>query len=405
MSYAYKGANKRRNGSRKFNNNRRGQGQRRGNAQRGKYIDPAKFTHKASPAEAKSYEPTHAFSDFALHEALTRNLANKGFVQPTPIQDQAIPLGLEGKNIIGIANTGTGKTAAFSIPLLHRLLTDPHSKAIIIAPTRELAQQVQEEILAMAAGCNMHTALLIGGSSMPRQLRALKQGPRIIIGTPGRIKDHLNRKSLRLNHFDVAVLDEVDRMLDMGFVNDMRIILGELPISRQSFFFSATLDERVKSLIDTFSPDITTVEISTNTSSDNVHQSVVSFAHNSEKIDKLHNLLITDGVEKVLVFDDTKRNVDQLSKELVSRGFVADSIHGGKSQGQRQRSLRKFKSNDINLLVATDVAARGIDVDGISHVINYSIPQTYEDYIHRVGRAGRAGNVGHAFTFVKKQNR
>jgi superfamily II DNA/RNA helicase len=252
----------------------------------------------------------------------------------------------------------------------------------------------------MAKGCGLYSALLIGGSSMGPQLRDLRSNPRIVIGTPGRIKDHIEKRTLRLASYDVAVLDEVDRMLDMGFVHDVRTILSELSENRQSFFFSATLDSRVKDLIQTFAHDAATISISTNKATDSVHQDVVRYGSSSEKIEKLHDVLIKNEVEKILVFDETKRSVEALSKELKARGFLADAIHGGKSQGQRQRALNKFKSDDIKILVATDVAARGIDVNNITHVINYSVPHTYEDYIHRIGRAGRAGKTGHALTFV-----
>ncbi len=244
--------------------------------------------------------------------------------------------------------------------------------------------------------------MLIGGAPIGPQLRDLRTNPQIVIGTPGRIKDHLERRSLNLSSFHLVVLDEVDRMLDMGFVNDVRMILSQLPAERQSFYFSATLDARVNSLIQTFSSDPITVSLKAGESSDNVHQDVVHFASTSDKLDKLHDVLLKSDVEKILVFDKTQRSVERLSKDLIARGFLADAIHGGKSQGQRQRALKRFKTNEVNILVATDVAARGIDIVDITHVINYTTPQSYEDYVHRVGRAGRAGRVGHALTFVAR---
>jgi ATP-dependent RNA helicase RhlE len=228
----------------------------------------------------------------------------------------------------------------------------------------------------------------------------LKYNPQIIIGTPGRIKDHLERRSLNLATIDIVVLDEVDRMLDMGFINDMRKILGEITHDKQSYFFSATLDVKVRDLAGTFAKDPVTVMLKTGETSDNINQDVVNYASPHDKLDKLHNALIKSEVQKVIVFEETKRGADRLGKELVLRGFQAASIHGGKSQGQRQRALKQFKDNQVNVLVATDVAARGIDVIDVTHVINYSVPHTYEDYVHRIGRAGRAGRTGHALTFV-----
>jgi len=268
-----------------------------------------------------------------------------------------------------------------------------------MAPTRELATQIEDECRSVAKGSNLGGALLIGGSSMGTQLRDLTRNPSIVIGTPGRIQDHLDRGSLKLSNFSVVVLDEVDRMLDMGFVNSIRRILTAMPGQRQSFFFSATLDMRVNELIKEFSHNPVTISVKTGDTIDTVAQDVVRYANPNERVDKLHDLLLS--ASKVLVFHDTKWAVERLSKELQLRGFQADAIHGGKSQGQRQRALNRFKANEIRILVATDVAARGIDVSDITHVINYSTPQSYTDYVHRIGRAGRAGRAGYAFTFVE----
>jgi len=365
-----------------------------------KYINPERFIATAQPQTTGSYEAVNMFSDFALHKLLHNNLAQKGYKIPSPIQDQTISAGLDGRDIIGIAGTGTGKTAAFALPILDKLITNRTSAALIIAPTRELAQQIEEECEALAVGSYLRGALLIGGSSMGAQLRDLRRNPTIVIGTPGRIIDHLKRGTLNLQNFNMVVLDEVDRMLDMGFVNDVREILNHLNDTRQSFFFSATMDKRVRNLIETFTQDPLSVEITSNKASENVHQDVVRYTDNNHRLDQLHNLLLKEEVSKAIVFDETQRSVELLSKTLLERGFSSDAIHGGKSQGQRQRALRKFKNNEINVLVATDVAARGIDVADITHVINYSAPSEYEDYIHRIGRAGRAGQTGYAYTFV-----
>ncbi len=364
------------------------------------YIHPSRFIKAAKPVEEDVYEPVNTFDDFVMHETLKANIITKGFTAPSPIQDQAIPIGLQGQDIIGLANTGTGKTIAFAIPILQRLMTDKTAKALIVAPTRELAQQIEVEFRAIGKKSGLFGTVLTGGSAMSPQLRDLKMNPQIVIGTPGRIMDHMQRGSLDLGGFNMVVLDEVDRMLDMGFVNDVRTILGELNQDRQSFFFSATLDNKVKDLIGTFSNNPVTVSVKTGNTSDSVHQDIVCYYTTSDKIEQLHGVLNKEEVAKAIIFDDTQRSVERLSQELLARGFKADAIHGGKSQGQRQRALARFKKNEVNILVATDVAARGIDVVDITHVINYSTPQSYQDYVHRIGRAGRAGRTGYALTFV-----
>lgn len=376
----------------------RGGGSRGGNKQ---YIDPAKFIQVAAPkVEADVFKPTHSFSDFQLNTSLQFNLSAKGYVTPTPIQDQAIPAALEGKDIIGIASTGTGKTAAFALPILNKLITNRDSRALIVAPTRELAEQIEQECKAFGKGTGLLGVLLIGGTNMGNQLRVLKQHPQIVIGTPGRIKDHMERGSLKLHLFDNVVLDEVDRMLDMGFIKDVTDILAATNPKRQAMFFSATMDGKVRTLIDGFTSDPVTISLKASSSSENVHQDVVRYGGNGEKLQKLHDILLSENVSKVIIFDETQRSVERLEKELSVRGFSSGAIHGGKSQGQRKRALASFKNNDISILVATDVAARGIDVSDITHVVNYSTPNNYEDYIHRIGRAGRAGRVGYALTFI-----
>lgn len=373
----------------------------RGKKNAKQYIHPSKFVKAATVVtEVEEYVPMHAFADFDLHPLLKKNIADKGYVTPSPIQDQTIPHGLNGHDVVGIANTGTGKTAAFALPTLNRLLSEPHARALIIAPTRELAQQIEEECRSIAKSSGLFRAVLIGGSSMGEQLRDLRSIPSIVIGTPGRIKDHLERGSLDLSTFNIITLDEVDRMLDMGFINDIRTILSQLAEDRQSFFFSATMDPKIRELINTFISDPVVVSVKTGETSDNVHQDIVRYNDSSEKIEKLHEILIHENVGKTLVFDDTQRSVERLSKTLQERGFKADSIHGGKTQGQRSRALKQFKESKLNVLVATDVAARGIDISDVTHVINFSQPQTYDDYVHRIGRAGRAGRTGYALTFI-----
>jgi ATP-dependent RNA helicase RhlE len=400
MSYSYRSS---RSSSVASRYPRTNTGQRRNSNGRGKtgeYIDPKRFIKAATMAESEAYLATHTFADFNLNSLLQTNLEAKGYKIPSPIQDQAIPLALNGQDIIGVASTGTGKTAAFALPLLNRLIAESNSAALIIAPTRELALQIEEECRMLAKGSGLSGAVLIGGTSMGAQLRDLRGNPRIVIGTPGRIKDHLQRGTLKLHNFNMVVLDEVDRMLDMGFVHDVREILSKTNATKQSLFFSATMDARVRSLIESFTNSPVTISIKASATSENVHQDVVRYQGNTDKVDKLHDLLLSDAVNKVIVFDETQRSVERLHKELEQRGFSTDAIHGGKTQGQRQRALAKFKDNQVNILVATDVAARGIDVADITHVINYSVPKAYDDYIHRIGRAGRAGQVGYALTFV-----
>jgi superfamily II DNA/RNA helicase len=393
--------NKRRpsNGRRSFGAKRSNRSRRRrGNNKEN--IHPSKFIKEAVDVKQDEYIAKYSFNDFDVSPILKKNLAKKGFKAPSPIQDQSIPVGLDGKDVIGIANTGTGKTIAFAIPVIDKLIKNKDSRVIIMAPTRELAQQILEEIKILTRGSNIYHALLIGGSSMHLQLRDLRRNPRIVIGTPGRIQDHIKRNSLDLRKFDMVVLDEVDRMLDMGFVNDMRKILARINRNRQSFFFSATMDDKVRTLINEFTNNPVMISVKTGKTSDNVEQNIVKYKSNNDKFEKLHELLELNRKNKVLIFDETKRGVDRLSRDLNKRGFKTDAIHGNKSQRQRERALSNFKCSQTTILVATDVAARGIDVKGITHVINYSTPQSYDDYVHRIGRAGRAGKTGYALTFI-----
>jgi superfamily II DNA/RNA helicase len=366
----------------------------------GQYIDPKRFIKEAKLVELEPYVPQHSFEDFNMHDLLKRNVLAKGYTAPSQVQDQAIIPALEGKDVVGIANTGTGKTAAFMLPLLNKLMESRKNKALIIAPTRELALQIQEEGRAFSKGSKLFDVLLIGGAPIHRQLKDLQRHPEIIIGTPGRIKDHLERGSLKIDYVSTIVLDEVDRMLDMGFINDIRSILSEMPKQKQSLFFSATMEPRITALIQTFTKDPVTIMARTAETSDNVEQKIQHYFEKTDKLEKLHELLIEEGTEKTLLFCETKHGCDKLSKELNTRGFKTDAIHGNKSQGQRQRALSKFKKGEVDILVATDVAARGLDIDDVSHVINYDIPHTWDDYTHRIGRTGRGGKKGTSVTFV-----
>lgn len=388
--------NSRRSGSATYSrNNRKGPAKQ--------YIHPSKFVKQAKPVEVTEYFPKQSFDDFELTDLLKIKLAENGYKTPSAIQDDAIAPALEGKDIVGIANTGTGKTAAFGLPILNKLISERGHRALIMAPTRELAQQIENELKSLGKGSGLLGAVLIGGAPMRPQLDDLRNNPDIIIGTPGRIKDHLERGSLKISSVNLIALDEVDRMLDMGFVNDMRQILKMANPVRQSFFFSATLDPSVRQLISEFSTAPIEIRVKTGETSDNVEQDIIPYAAIDNKVDILHDLLIKDNSTKAIIFEDTQRGVEKLHIELKSRGFKTDSIHGAKSQGQRQRALKSFINNDVKILVATDVAARGIDVSDVTMVINYSTPQTYSDYIHRIGRTGRAGKTGLAFTFIESK--
>jgi len=368
-----------------------------------KTIDPARFVKAADMPAITDYQTTNEFADFAIHPLLKSNITRKGYTSPSEIQDKTIALGLAGRNVVGVANTGTGKTAAFALPILNKLMRHPQSRAVIIAPTRELAVQIEEQCKLLAKHSGLLGAVLIGGLPMGRQKTDLKHNPRLVIGTPGRIKDHLNQGTLDLASFDMVVLDEVDRMLDMGFINDVRFILAKLPADHQAFFFSATISPEIESLIETFAHDPAVINVKIAETAANVHQDVVRYSGGaSEKMDSLRDILIKPEVQKALVFGTTKYGVERLSRNLRDRGFKTDAIHGNKSQGQRQRALNSFRNNQINVLVATDVAARGIDVTDITHVINYDVPKSYDDYVHRIGRAGRAGKPGYSLTFVER---
>jgi superfamily II DNA or RNA helicase len=366
------------------------------------YIDPDRFVRDAVIVEQEEYVPQNRFEDFKVHKRIIANLVAKGYVSPTPIQDQTIQLVLDGKDVVGIANTGTGKTAAFSVPIIHDLITNMDNRLLVMAPTRELAQQIVEEMLSFSKGCGFKIALVIGGASMNVQEKALKQFPRIVVGTPGRIKDHIGQGTLDLSRFNRVVLDEVDRMLDMGFIKDITSILSKVNPKRQSLFFSATMEPEIETLIKRFSRDPVTVSTRTGVTADSVNQNVIWYRDKDDKLEKLHDLLISGDRGKTIIFDDTKRLVERLGKELAARGFNVDRIHGDKSQAQRSRAITRLKSGEIDILVATDVAARGIDVSDVTHVINYSQPNTYDDYVHRIGRTGRAGKTGQAWTFVQK---
>lgn len=363
-------------------------------------IDVSQLIKKADfVATPEVYKPTHMFADFALVEPLKQNIIQKGYTSPTPIQDQTIPVLLEGRDVVGIANTGTGKTAAFLLPLINKVFHDRNQKVLIVAPTRELAVQIEDEFKAFAKGLGMYSVLCIGGVGLYGQIKGLQRNPNFVIGTPGRLKDLEKQRKLFFGSYQSIVLDEVDRMLDMGFINDVKHIVQRLPQVKHSLFFSATMPDSAKVIMQHFLKDPVTISVKKTNTSVNVDQDVIK-TNGKQKIDLLHDLLIKDGFDKVLVFGRTKWGMEKLAKMLDERGFKVASIHGNKNQNQRQRALNDFKENKISVLLATDIASRGLDIPDVTHVINYDLPESYEDYVHRIGRTGRANKTGKALTFV-----
>lgn len=394
----------RNNNFRGGSNNSRSYGRRqnRGNGGGIKSFDPRAVISKNTSsfnAEQKEYEIKNAFSDFVLNEKLARNISERNFDQPTAIQDQAIPYILEGRDLVGVANTGTGKTAAFLIPLINKVYVNKNSKVLIITPTRELANQIEKELFTFSKNMGIYSAVIIGGASMRQQIQKLNRKPQFVIGTPGRLLDLANQRKITFSDYDSIVLDEVDRMLDMGFVKDIDKIISNLPHSRQSLFFSATLDHKVQNVMSKFIKNPVMISVKTAEASTNVEQDIVEL-RGRDKYTVLFEILDKKEVAKSLIFTRTKRGADKLHRDLVNKGFQTSVMHGNKSQNQRERSLKQFKEGRVNILIATDVASRGIDVNDITHVINYDLPESYEAYIHRIGRTGRANKKGIALTFI-----
>ncbi len=366
----------------------------------GTHIDESMFVRKAKPiVKIEEAITVNTFEDFNLDTTLLNNIVSKGFKRPTLIQDQVIPQIMAGKDVLGIANTGTGKTAAFAIPLINEILKNPSKRVIILAPTRELAQQIKQEFRSFTYGLKVYIALAIGGAFMREQIMDIRRDPHIIIGTPGRIKDLGERRVINFSKLNTLVLDEVDRMLDMGFIDDIKGIVDQIPPTRQTLFFSATIDRKVETLIDTFLHEPAKISVKTEDSSSHVEQNVVRAARH-EKESKLKELLASEEMKKVLVFGATQMIVEKLSISLNQSGLSAESLHGGKPQHKRQAIVRMFKESRFRILVATDVAARGLDIADITHVINYDKPNNYDDYVHRIGRTGRGDSTGFALTFV-----
>jgi ATP-dependent RNA helicase DeaD len=341
------------------------------------------------------------FEDLGISQDTMKSLKRMGFEEATPIQSETIPAALQGKDLIGQAQTGTGKTAAFGIPLVDKIDARIHAiQGIIIAPTRELAIQVSEELYKIGYGKKAHVLPIYGGQDISRQIRSLKKNPHIIVGTPGRVLDHINRKTMDLSKVHTVILDEADEMLNMGFIEDIEAILSQTPTERQTLLFSATMPAPIRKIAETFMKEPEVIRVKTKEMTVPLIDQYYLEVQERNKFDILTRLLDIQSPELAIIFGRTKRRVDELSDALNLRGYTAEGIHGDLSQAKRLSVLKKFKEGSIEILVATDVAARGLDISGVTHVYNFDIPQDPESYVHRIGRTGRAGKAGMAMTFI-----
>lgn len=341
------------------------------------------------------------FEELNIPPIIMQALGNMGFEEPTPIQEETVPLALMGKDLIGRAQTGTGKTAAYGIPLINRCDVDLEQiQGIVITPTRELAMQVAEELNRIGSPKNVRSLPIYGGQEIERQIKALKKRPPIIVGTPGRLMDHMRRKTIRLQNIKMVVLDEADEMLNMGFKEDIESILKEMPAERQNLLFSATMPVHIQNLAREFmnNPELIQIKPMEVTVA-NIEQQYMETPE-SQKLDVLCRLLDIQNPDLAILFARTKRRVDEIAEALIQRGYSAEGIHGDLNQNRRDTIMGKFRSGSIDVLVATDVAARGLDITGVTHIYNFDIPQDPEGYVHRIGRTGRAGETGLAITFV-----
>ena len=347
------------------------------------------------------------FEQLGLSEELLKAVTEQGYITPTPVQQKAIPLILEGRDVLAGAQTGTGKTASFTLPLLQRLAenSDPHQKprrvrALILVPTRELAAQVYESVITYGKYLPLHVEAVVGGASIGVQTRNLRRGCDIVVATPGRLIDHIQQRNVNLSNVEMLVLDEADRMLDMGFMPDVRQIMSLLPKQRQSLLFSATVPNAIKSLAASVLNNPVEVEVAKqNATADNISERVYGI-NREYKRELLSYLIGSNNWQQVLVFVRTKHGADRLEKQLIEDGIRTVALHGDKTQGARNKALEYFKTGKVSVLVATDLAARGLDIDELPHVINFDLPQVPEDYIHRIGRTGRAGSSGEALSLV-----
>ena len=385
-----------------FSNKNKSQNNQRRSGFKKSTLDPSLFINKGVLAESKEYISKRIFDEMPIDNRLKSSLKIKGFEIPTEIQDKTLESILDNRDLLGIAQTGTGKTGAFLIPILNQLLHEKRNPfALVVVPTRELALQIQEEFKSMTKGLGLFSFCFIGGTNINKDLQLLRRSSHVVIGTPGRILDLVNRKALDLRPFNTLILDEFDRMLDMGFVHDVKKIIYGMQKRKHTLLFSATINKSQQSMIDKILNNYVTVKLSSGeTTGDNIDQDIIRIGQDDDKFKILKEMLQKNEFEKVLLFEETKHKVNKLCAKLNKAGIKYDQIQGNKSQNARQRALTAFKKGEIKVLVATDVAARGIDVNDITHVINFQRPLTFDTYIHRIGRTGRAGKIGKAFTFI-----
>ena len=365
-------------------------------------LDPTTLVNTSIKIKEERAEVvTRSFAEMEIHPELQSRIERKGYVNSTEIQDKTFEIIMDGHSVMGIANTGTGKTGAFLIPILNKILSEKKSaKTIILVPTRELAEQVEQELKSLTKGLKVFSSVFIGGTSVRKDLDKLRRPNDVVIGTPGRINDLIDRRALKLFDFSKIVLDEFDTMLDMGFLQDVTKVIDQMHKRDQTILFSATENSKQQNIIDGIIDDYQKVSVSSGeANTDNIYQEIIKTRGDDDKFDILANLLEKEEFEKVLIFLETKRQVSKLFMRLKQYGVRIDEIHGDKTQMYRSKAVRKFKSGAIKVLVATDVASRGIDIDNVTHVINYEIPSSRESYIHRIGRTGRAGKSGNAITF------
>lgn len=365
-------------------------------------LDPTTLVNTSIKIKEERAEVvTRSFAEMEIHPELQSRIERKGYVNSTEIQDKTFEIIMDGHSVMGIANTGTGKTGAFLIPILNKILSEKKSaKTIILVPTRELAEQVEQELKSLTKGLKVFSSVFIGGTSVRKDLDKLRRPNDVVIGTPGRINDLIDRRALKLFDFSKIVLDEFDTMLDMGFLQDVTKVIDQMHKRDQTILFSATENSEQQNIIDGIIDDYQKVSVSSGeANTDNIYQEIIKTRGDDDKFDILANLLEKEEFEKVLIFLETKRQVSKLFMRLKQYGVRIDEIHGDKTQMYRSKAVRKFKSGAIKVLVATDVASRGIDIDNVTHVINYEIPSSRESYIHRIGRTGRAGKSGNAITF------
>ena len=367
-----------------------------------KSLDPTLFIKKAVQQDNKKYVSSRLIQELPVDKSIITNLLSKGYKFPTEIQDKTIEPILEGRNLMGLAQTGTGKTGAFLIPMASNLINQKASfQVLIVSPTRELAMQIETEFNSIAKGLRLFSTCLIGGTSVRRDISNLRRSSHIVIGTPGRITDMVRQRALNLNNFSILVLDEFDRLLDMGFSRDIQWLVDGMKNRKQTILFSATEEKDQKKIISNLLENPVEVRVrAENVSADSIDQDVVEVKNGEKKMDVLLNMVRDESFEKVLVFAETKRWVSRICRDLRSAGIKADEIHGNKSQNYRINALNSFKNKKIQVLVATDVAARGLDITNVTHVINYQQPKDMDSYIHRIGRTGRAGKKGKAYTFI-----